>query len=131
MQIPLRIRDPRAFREQLRRLVEAGGCRHVLADPRLAAMLPAGVAVPWDETGPESSSEPIAPAPGSAAVIQFTSGSTATPKGALLTHAAVMAQIDLLRHGYRYSETVPPERCSAGRPSSTISACSPTSPSRR
>jgi acyl-CoA synthetase (AMP-forming)/AMP-acid ligase II len=107
VQIPLRVRDPAAFREQLRRLVAAAGCRRVLADPRLAGLLPAEVGVAWDANGPESSEEPQAPAPDAAAVIQFTSGSTAHPKGAILTHAAVMAQIDLLRHGYRYEDGTP------------------------
>ena len=107
VQIPLRIRDPDAFREQLRRLVEVGHCRRVLSDARLTAMLPAGVGVPWDEVGDESLEEPAAPTPDSIAVIQFTSGSTSVPKGARLTHAAVMAQIDLLRHGYRYEDGTP------------------------
>src|ERR1044072_7052693 len=35
VQIPLRIRDPDAFKEQLRSLVDVGNCRLVLADPRL------------------------------------------------------------------------------------------------
>lgn len=107
LQIPLRIRSPGAFREQLLRLVEVGGCKYVLTDPALAAMLPAGVAVPWDKTGGKSSDELRPPTSDSIAVIQSTSGSTAAPKGALLSHAAVMAQIDLLRHGYRYGDGSP------------------------
>jgi fatty-acyl-CoA synthase len=107
VQIPLRIRDPDAFRERLRSLVEAGRCRLVLADPALAALLPDGVAVAWDEAGEESSEEPVGPAPSSTAVVQFTSGSTAMPKGALLTHSAVAAQMDLLAHGYRYGDGSP------------------------
>ena len=108
VQVPLRIRDPEAFREQLRRLVEAGGCACVLAEPRLAALLPEGVALPWHgEGGEESVEEPAQPAPEDPAVIQFTSGSTAAPKGALLSHAAVSAQMDLLRPGYRYEDGSP------------------------
>ena len=100
IQIPLRVRDPDAFAEQLGRLVDAGGCRRVLADPRLARLLPDEVAVPWTEAG-EQSSEPLAgPRADSAAVIQFTSGSTAIPKGALISHAAALAQMDLLHEGY-------------------------------
>jgi acyl-CoA synthetase (AMP-forming)/AMP-acid ligase II len=100
IQIPLRVRDADAFAEQLRRLVEAGGCRRVMADPRLAGLLPSGVAVPWLEQGDQSSEPLAAPGPESAAVIQFTSGSTATPKGALISHAAALAQMDVLREGY-------------------------------
>ena len=95
-QLPLRIRDGAVFGEQLRRLVEAADCRRVLADPRLAPLLPAGIGVPWDESGEASGEEPLPPVPDRAAVIQFTSGSTATPRGALVTHAAVMAQMEIL-----------------------------------
>jgi acyl-CoA synthetase (AMP-forming)/AMP-acid ligase II len=100
MQIPLRIRDPDAYAEQLRRFVGAAGCRLVLADPRLAALLPAEVAVPWDEAGEESAEEPQAPGAESTAVIQFTSGSTAAPKGVVLPHRAVTAQLSFIYEHY-------------------------------
>jgi fatty-acyl-CoA synthase len=105
--IPLRIRDPEAFGTQLRGLVEAAGCRLVLADPILASLLPAGVAVSWDEAGEQSGEHPAGPTCGDPAVIQFTSGSTAAPKGALLSHRAVMAQMELLGRGYRRSDDDP------------------------
>jgi fatty-acyl-CoA synthase len=107
VQIPLRVRDPDAFRAQLRSLVAAGGCRRVLADPRLAGLLPEGVAVTWGEAGNWSATALPPPGPDSAAVIQFTSGSTAAPKGALLTHAAISAQMDLLATGYRFPDGSP------------------------
>ncbi len=108
VQMPLRVRDPDAFGEQLRALVRAGGCRRVLADPRLAPLLPEGVALDWTEEGGEGGTvRPAAPHPADAAVIQFTSGSTAAPKGALLTHAAVSAQMELLSPGYRYADGSP------------------------
>lgn len=108
VQVPLRVRDPNAFAAQLRALVEAGRCRRVLADRRLAPLLPEGVAVPWEEGG--GTSMPAAPPPpdgGDPAVIQFTSGSTASPKGAVLSHAAVMAQMEVLRRGYRFADGTP------------------------
>jgi fatty-acyl-CoA synthase len=107
VQIPLRIRDPAAFREQLHNLVAAGRCRCVLADPELSALLPAGVAVAWDEAGEEAAEQVVAPVAEGAAVVQFTSGSTARPKGALLTHAAVMAQVVDVLHSYRYEDGSP------------------------
>ncbi|MGC1852024.1 MAG: AMP-binding protein [Solirubrobacterales bacterium] len=107
VQIPLRVRDPAAFRDQLRSLVAANGCRRVLAEPRLATLLPVELAVGWEEGKEESAEQPVAPAAEDAAVIQLTSGSTAFPKGALLTHAAVLAQMEVLRRGYRFEDGTP------------------------
>jgi acyl-CoA synthetase (AMP-forming)/AMP-acid ligase II len=107
IQIPLRVRDPDAFREQLRSLVAAGGCRLVLADQRLAALLPPEVAVSWVEEGDESSTVPPGAGPQDQAVIQFTSGSTSAPKGALIPHSAVMAQVRDVLHSYRYDDGTP------------------------
>jgi fatty-acyl-CoA synthase len=107
VQIPLRVRDPDAFQDQLRSLLGASGCRRVLADPRLAALLPAELAVSWEERGGESAERPALPAADAPAVIQLTSGSTAFPKGALISHAAAMAQMDALRRGYRFEDGTP------------------------
>ena len=101
-QIPLRINDPDAFSEQQRRLVEAAGCRLVLADPLLLPFLPDGYGVEWGEGGEASGEEPAGPAAGDVAVIQFTSGSTAMPKGVLIGHDAVVAQLNLLYDHYYY-----------------------------
>jgi fatty-acyl-CoA synthase len=100
LQIPLRIRDPDAYAEQLRRLVKAAGCRLVLADPLFAPLLPAEVAVSWEEAGEESAEEPEAPGAESTAVIQFTSGSTAAPKGVVLPHRAMTAQLSFIYEHY-------------------------------
>jgi fatty-acyl-CoA synthase len=105
VQIPIRIRRPDAFAEQLRSFVRAAGCRLVLADPRLCGLLPEGVGIPWEERGGESDEELLGPAPHDTAVVQFTSGSTARPKGVVVTHAAVIAQLRLLYDHY-YKEGV-------------------------
>lgn len=103
VQIPLRIRQADAFAEQLRSLVQAAGSRLVLADPRLASLLPESVGVSWEERGEESGEAPVGPTPESTAVIQFTSGSTARPKGVVVRHAAVIAQLQLL-YAHYYKE---------------------------
>lgn len=92
----LRIPDAGAFSAQVRALLAAAGCRRVLVAPELAGLLPPGVAIPWAETGERSTESLAAPSPDDAAVIQFTSGSTSVPRGALLDHAAVMAQMRIV-----------------------------------
>jgi fatty-acyl-CoA synthase len=99
LQIPLRIRDPGAYAEQLRSVAGAAGCRFVIADPRLAPLLP-GDAVPWEEAGEASGEDPAAPSAESTAVIQFTSGSTAAPKGVVLPHRAMTAQLAFIYEHY-------------------------------
>ena len=101
-QIPLRIGDPGAFAEQQRRLTAAAGCKLVLADRRLLRFVPAGLGADWAEAGEESGEQPVGPVPGDVAVIQFTSGSTAAPKGVLIDHDAVVAQIGMLYDHYYY-----------------------------
>jgi fatty-acyl-CoA synthase len=99
IQIPLRVRDPDAFREQLRNLAEAAGCRLVLCDPAMLGLLPEDTGIAWDDPARGGSAELPEVEPGDSAVIQFSSGSTAMPKGARLTHRAVMAQMEILREG--------------------------------
>lgn len=106
VQIPLRIRDKGAFEEQLQRIVAAGGCRRVLADPRLAGLLPDSLVLSWEEEG-DDAAEPAEIEAEAAAVVQLTSGSTAAPKGAQLSHRAVLAQMEVLRRGYRFPDGAP------------------------
>jgi fatty-acyl-CoA synthase len=105
VQIPLRVRQPDAFAERLRSVIDAAGSRLVLCDPRFVSLLPEGVGVSWEERGEESSEAPQGPAPEDTAVIQFTSGSTARPKGVVVSHAAVTAQLELL-YAHYYKEGV-------------------------
>lgn len=100
---PLHVRDPEGFRRQVRALTGAAGCRRVLADPGLLEHVPDDLAVSWDfphrrEDG--AAFEPPPP-PAGRAVIQFTSGSTAMPKAAVLPHAAVLAATRTLQLFYR------------------------------
>jgi fatty-acyl-CoA synthase len=93
---PLRVRAGHLLAEATARLMEMADCRRVLVHPELTSLVPEGLALPWDSDGDESSEPPPLPSGESAAVIQPTSGSTATPKGALVTHEATMAQLQFL-----------------------------------
>jgi fatty-acyl-CoA synthase len=96
VQIPLRRRDPAAFTEQLRFLIDAAGCRVVMSDPDLLRYLPEDQSIAWGIEDLPSAQGGCRPAPDDIAVLQFTSGSTARPKGVRLSHRAVMAQIRAL-----------------------------------
>jgi fatty-acyl-CoA synthase len=111
----LRIRDPDAFAEQTGSLIRAAGCRSVIVDQRFSAAVPDGMGLDWDElaageTGVGNADwadpwgEMKPPREGDLAVVQFTSGSTASPKGVMLTHAAVMAMI----RNYAVAEDIRP-----------------------
>ncbi len=83
--------DPDFPADRVRLMLEASGCRHVLASPTLAAALPVmpgtrvlsldAPAADAPETTPDRT-----PSPDDLAYVIFTSGSTGTPKGAMLSH---------------------------------------------
>ena len=83
--------DPDFPLERVRLMLDAGGCRHVLASAGLMDNLPAPVAArvlsldTIDETLPDTAPH-CAITPERLAWIIFTSGSSGTPKGAMLTH---------------------------------------------
>lgn len=91
---PVLIADRSAFGELVGSLVRAAGCRMVIVAPHVAGVVPEGQALPWDSPLPRRTLDrDHEGGPGELAVIQFTSGSTASPKGAALTHAAVVSAI--------------------------------------
>lgn len=96
LQHPLRVRSTSALSERLESIIRAGGCSLVIADPTLASAVPMRLFRTWTEPARVRATPISSPGSDDPAVIQFTSGSTAAPKGALLTHGAVLAQIGAL-----------------------------------
>lgn len=101
---PIRIRDRSVFGDQVAALVRAAGSRLVLADPDLLDAVPAGAGLDWNDVperghgGVQAPPDPSAPA-----VVQFTSGGTASPKGAVLSHGAVVASIGAMGRAYGFT----------------------------
>ncbi len=105
--VPVPMAPPRgseasaAYRVQAAGILGAAQCRAVVADPRWHALftsLTAGSGEPFcalaaGELGASSSSElaPHLPDPSDLCFLQFTSGSTASPRGVLVTHGNLVA----------------------------------------
>ncbi|HYU56418.1 MAG TPA: AMP-binding protein [Actinomycetota bacterium] len=89
--VPIRLRDADAISEQVRSLATASGCKAVAAHPMLAWTIPQELLLPWEMPAIADSAEPASGITrDDIAVIQLTSGSTAFPKGAVLSHHAVL-----------------------------------------
>ncbi|HEY0844910.1 MAG TPA: amino acid adenylation domain-containing protein [Noviherbaspirillum sp.] len=104
--------DPDFPAERVRLMLEASGCRHVLASPALAGELPVvpGTRVlRLDEAAPDApvTAPHCTATPERMAYLIFTSGSTGTPKGTMLRHRnaaaffASLPQVFGFRHGDR------------------------------
>jgi fatty-acyl-CoA synthase len=99
---PLRVKDRQAFSEQMRSLMDASNCKLAVAPADLQDTLPAGRRLDWT-TDPSTAPAPLPerrPDPSDTAVIQFTSGSTAFPKGAVLSHRATVAATRTFHEGF-------------------------------
>ncbi|NLV54668.1 MAG: AMP-binding protein [Acidimicrobiales bacterium] len=101
MPLPMRMGSIEEFVAQTRARLVAGDARLVLVDEQL---LPFIEAEPGDPDmvplgaidGDAADFAPPALDPGRLAVLQFTSGSTSEPKGVMLPHAAVCANLDAI-----------------------------------
>jgi fatty-acyl-CoA synthase len=99
--LPMRLGSIDEFVEATRRRVQSADATIVLVDPQLADFVPAGMeATRLDElTGDAVRFEAPAVDPDSLAILQFTSGSTADPKGVMLPHRCVTANMDAITRG--------------------------------
>ena len=98
--LPMRMGSLDEFVTQTRRRIRGADVSLLVADPDLAAFVIPEPGDPrmvvFEDLDRSASYEPPAPDPGSAAVLQFTSGSTSEPKGVVLPHRAVCANLDAI-----------------------------------
>jgi acyl-CoA synthetase (AMP-forming)/AMP-acid ligase II len=99
---PARTRGLDAYQENLGRLMAAAAPRVIVTFKRARLVMEstafrAGLAAPVvdadDLAGDPAALVPVAAAPDDVAIIQFSSGSTAEPKGVLLPHRAVLENL--------------------------------------
>jgi fatty-acyl-CoA synthase len=97
--LPMRLASIEDFVAQTRRRIAHADLALVLVDPEFAPFVPQEPGDPpvrsYDEVGRAPFRAPAAN-PDSLALIQFTSGSTADPKGVTLPHATVCANLDAI-----------------------------------
>ncbi|MBY8857379.1 AMP-binding protein [Nocardia sp. CA2R105] len=103
--LPAGARQLQTYPDKLAAIVTAAGMRTVLVSPQFATMTSALSAVPVEflDTATlfaETADAELPPVrPEDPAVVQFTSGSTAAPKGVRLTHRNVLAGLAAIRTG--------------------------------
>ncbi len=99
--LPMRMTSIEGFVESTRRRILGAQAPLVVADAELAPFLDAQpgdppVLSPADLAGDPATWRPPAVDPDELAILQFTSGSTSEPKGVMLPHRAVLANVDAI-----------------------------------
>jgi fatty-acyl-CoA synthase len=100
--LPMRLGSIEEFVDQTRIRIRNADAALLVIDPDLAAFYEAAPGDPPIVLLDELTARPVAPDtfaapsidPDSLAVLQFTSGSTADPKGVMLTHRQILANLD-------------------------------------
>ncbi|MQY27379.1 AMP-binding protein [Nocardia aurantia] len=111
--LPSGAQQLRSYPQRLAAIAAASGMRSILVSPRLAgpvAALTGAVDVEFIDTTTlfDEHDDPVtlpAVGPGDPAIVQFTSGSTAAPKGVLLTHRNALAGLAAIRRGIALDRT--------------------------
>jgi len=104
--LPMRLGSIDEFVDATRRRVQNADAAIVLVDRQLADFVPDGLDVTMHDelTGTTGRFAEPTVDPESLAILQFTSGSTADPKGVMLPHRCVTANIDAIRRGARMDD---------------------------
>ncbi|WP_018685816.1 AMP-binding protein [Actinokineospora enzanensis] len=108
--LPLGMRHAGAYPARLAAISEAAGMRRVLVSHRFAALadglketVPHLELINTDEIHGDAPLPTVTP--DDLAIVQFTSGSTALPKGVRLTHANIVAGLLAIREGIALGQT--------------------------
>lgn len=99
--LPMRLASIEAFVEQTRRRIQHADVSLVLVDADLAPFIEAAPDDPpfvllGELEGDSAAYQPIQVGPDNLGVLQFTSGSTADPKGVMLPHQTISANLDAI-----------------------------------
>lgn len=99
--LPMRMTSMEEFVDQTRRRILGADTKLLVVDPELASFLDARPTDPLtvgyaDLRGDPQAWTPPPVDPDALAILQFTSGSTADPKGVMLPHRAVLANVDAI-----------------------------------